>query len=490
MKKLSTNWALNNQSNVKIFKTNVITSLSILLSLLSILLLDKIYFAIIIIILGLLFIRYGKLYLISLVLISFMVLSGDLGENLRTVINIADSVILFYLFIKKYGLSVSKFPAIPKLLIYLILFALISMTLSSVFSSDFKEAFYQTIRQSFFFFLWYLIYAQFTDNKKVYSIPLIIIIATSILGVTIFSSYISAGIFSLDTGTYINRFGGIIFNLNAAGELFCVGFPLLIVLPYFYKIDTKRKKLFFGFLIAFIFFSLLLTGSRSSIGSVLISVLFILYKLDIRIFKRVLYGIGLVIVVFILVPELNNLISLYFRVERLTANREIYWGLAYNIFINNFLLGVGPGLFQQSAYKFLPFMLGSWNEFQVRSLFSIQAGLGYAHNFYLFLSSELGILGLILAILLFVIFFYYCYKTIKLARKTNYKYFALSIAITSIGLGLFARSFYESTGLLTYGWIARDLPFWLVFLTLISVYRKINTYTRADNRAYIDRSKI
>lgn len=241
----------------------------------------------------------------------------------------------------------------------------------------------------------------------------------------------------------------------------------------------------------FAFISLLLTGSRAAIGGVIISVYFLLYKLKPKIFIRIFISMIVLLIIFILVPELNNLISLYFRIDRLMANRNIYWELAYNIFKHNLLLGVGPGLFQQSAYKFLPFSIGSWDEFQVRGLFAQQAGTGHAHDFFLFRASELGILGLILAILLFIVFFYFCFKTSKLAKSINKKYYILSITITAIGLGLLARSFYEATGFLTYGWIARDLPFWLIFIILISIYQNLkNIPSKMDKNNYVIQGDI
>ena len=72
------------------------------------------------------------------------------------------------------------------------------------------------------------------------------------------------------------------------------------------------------------------------------------------------------------------------------------------------------------------------------------------------------------ALILPILFFYTGNKLVKRMRKENSNNFPLIVSIFCIGVGLFYRSFFEATGFLSYGWITRDLPFWLIFLILIS----------------------
>ena len=58
--------------------------------------------------------------------------------------------------------------------------------------------------------------------------------------------------------------------------------------------------------------------------------------------------------------------------------------------------------------------------------------------------------------------------------KNDYDYYVLTVAITGIGLAIFLRSFIEVAGYLLYGYITRDLPFWLLFSILIYIYQKFN----------------
>lgn len=62
----------------------------------------------------------------------------------------------------------------------------------------------------------------------------------------------------------------------------------------------------------------------------------------------------------------------------------------------------------------------------------------------------------------------------RLTKNKDYNFYVLTVAITGIGIGLFFRSFIEVTGYLIYGYITRDLPFWLLFGALVFIYQKFN----------------
>jgi len=96
------------------------------------------------------------------------------------------------------------------------------------------------------------------------------------------------------------------------------------------------------------------------------------------------------------------------------------------------------------------------------------------HNLFLYYWAENGIFGFVLSISLFVMFFYFAYKTISLAKHSSLEYYSLSVAITGIGIGLLFRAFFEVTGLLYYGYITTDLPFWLIFGILMYIYQNLN----------------
>ena len=72
---------------------------------------------------------HGEYALIGFVILTFLVIPSNLSATLRTVIQIMDFAILFYLFLKRYGLNFREYPHVPG---YAILFLIILY--SSLFS--------------------------------------------------------------------------------------------------------------------------------------------------------------------------------------------------------------------------------------------------------------------------------------------------------------------------------------------------------------------
>ena len=175
-------------------------------------------------------------------------------------------------------------------------------------------------------------------------------------------------------------------------------------------------------------------------------------------------------ILIIIVPVLNKYFGIYFRVERIFENtRYQIWQMSFDIIIHNFLTGVGPDLFWTKIYTYLPVMLGSFEEHQIW-----WARSGAAHNFFLYKFAEMGILGLASAVYLFVIYFKMSFKAERMTKAVDKDYFYLSVAISGTGLGLLGRSLLEATSLISNGWITRDLPFWIVMITLAYLYKICN----------------
>jgi hypothetical protein len=83
----------------------------------------------------------------------------------------------------------------------------------------------------------------------------------------------------------------------------------------------------------------------------------------------------------------------------------------------------------------------------------------------------MGILGLATIIGLPVIYFRIGFKTmVKYKNESADKYY-LVIALFAAGTSVIFRNFFNSIGLLYIGGIQTDLPFWLVFSSLIYFYR-------------------
>jgi O-antigen ligase len=201
-----------------------------------------------------------------------------------------------------------------------------------------------------------------------------------------------------------------------------------------------------------------------------LSIFFILIVLKRSLFLKSLLALFSVILILIIsIPALQDSVINYFRLERLNT-REVYWKTGLEVIEDHPVFGVGTDLFQNYFHNYAPS--------SVYAFFESGAGIfgkPHPHNFFLFYAAENGIAGFLTSVSFFVLFFYFAVLTLRLTKKSA-DYFVLSVAVTGIGIGIFFRSFLEITGYLTYGYITTDLPFWLVFGILITIYQKFRNY--------------
>ena len=87
------------------------------------------------------------------------------------------------------------------------------------------------------------------------------------------------------------------------------------------------------------------------------------------------------------------------------------------------------------------------------------------HSYYLFMFSELGIFGFIASLFLLILFLRFVKIISWIKDKTSGSYYMV-VALLAIGFSEFVRGIVESIGILYYGAITADLPFWLVFISL------------------------
>ena len=67
-------------------------------------------------------------------------------------------------------------------------------------------------------------------------------------------------------------------------------------------------------------------------------------------------------------------------------------------------------------------------------------------------------------------------KTIQGDRQL----FLLNLVVSAVLGGMFVRGIFDSIGILTYGVIVSDLPFWLLISILIFFYQKPKEYFTSD----------
>lgn len=412
-------------------------------------------------------------YYLSFCLLSLLVVTSDISEDLRIILNILVLIALTVLFIRQYGLNFSKYKLPPKEITYFVLLVLFSMTVSTLFSDYIYEGIGEIVRQFIFFILIYLFYSLTNTEKELFSLIYALVAAGTIVSVSIIFTFLTSDIslHTLQTQGVIHE-SGYFKNVTAAGGIIAISLILSVVLSL---LNSLRRIRYFIFIFMAIQASaLFLTNSRSAILASMISIPFILFKLK-KIKLSFIYKVMAVLFPLLLYfyDEILELTEIYFRIGRVFENTRYHiWNICLSVIKNFPVFGVGPNAFRNYMYTYLPVGYGSWSEEMIAFVYE-NSGLGQQHNFLLFRTTELGILGFISAILLPVLFLKYSFTSLKKVSLKS-EIYILMIGIIAIGIGLFARSFYEATGLLSHGWISRDLPFWILFIISIKVFQYFN----------------
>jgi len=210
-----------------------------------------------------------------------------------------------------------------------------------------------------------------------------------------------------------------------------------------------------------------LANSRGGILAAIVSSSFLFLVIKGRKFIKVLF-FSLIVIIILLntYPILEEALDTYFRWDTV-GQRELFWQSGIDIFKDFPIFGIGPNHYPKYFGTYAP--AGIYEHIGFSKLTNPTP-----HSLFLRFAAENGLLGIVVSFSFFVMFFYIGIRTMRLTKNKNREYFILSTAITGIGIGMFFRAFIEVTGILSYGYLTLDLPFWLVFIILISIYQKFN----------------
>ena len=178
----------------------------------------------------------------------------------------------------------------------------------------------------------------------------------------------------------------------------------------------------------------------------------------------------------------GDITSLLFWVESKLTGRDHLWTLSLNLIRDHPLFGIGPGAYKYEMLNYFPVLLDSWVGGLFLNLYEITNGSNASHNFYLFFFSDMGLLGIFTALTFTALYFMFGIKTVNKYKGEKKDTYYLVIALFVAGTSMFIRALTDSIGLLYYGAITADLPFWLVFSSLIYYYSN-----HSINPASVDR---
>jgi len=444
--------------------------IAVLLSLPAIILKDWILFSFPLIIAIILSRVYGERFIIALVLISLFTLIGDISRTLRTIVQLTDLSLIGYLFLKRYGLNFSTYKSVPKSVIYFLILYFSAMLLASIFS-EFPFAGVNTIiNQLIFFILVYLFYSLIDDEADVKNyFTSIIIVACILVSVSLISFYLEGYTLTDIIVKDRTRVSGIMSNFEASSNFFVIAVPILISIVLTKKNRSKLSSLSW-MIILFIIVGLILSMSRSAIIGIVISSLIVFFMLKRKQFYRFLIFLAFIILLFMIYPPLNEFVTLLFRIEEGYSARDSLWAMSIAMIKDHPVFGIGPGVYNHELFNYFPFMLDNFYGRVFIYFSEVANGVNLAHNIFLVLFVDLGILGLLTSIFLPIIYFTIGIKTIKKYKEKSQ--YVLIIGIFAAGTSVIFRNILNSIGLIYVGGVYTDLPFWLIFSSIVYFYKK------------------
>ena len=211
--------------------------------------------------------------------------------------------------------------------------------------------------------------------------------------------------------------------------------------------------------------------SRSAIFGILISTSILFFILRRKLFYKLILYLFALLLLFLLIQPLAEITVFFFRVEEGLSAREQTWSLSLNIIRDHFLFGIGPGAYKYEMFNYFPYMLNDWWGRLFIYYHEVTNGANFSHNFFLTFFTDMGILGLITAVTLPVLYFKISLSTLRKYKNESTEIYYLIVALFAAGVSIIARNFFNSIGLLFYGGITTDLPFWIIFGGLIYFYQ-------------------
>lgn len=172
-----------------------------------------------------------------------------------------------------------------------------------------------------------------------------------------------------------------------------------------------------------------------------------------------------------LYTPLNELLTTLLRIESGMSARDYIWKMSIDMIKDNAIFGIGPGAYQYEMLNYFPYMLNDWWGKIMIYYQEVTDGANLSHNFFLTFFTDLGILGILTAVTLPVVYFRIGIKTIRKYKNGSPETYYLIIALFAAGISVIVRNLFNSIGLLYVGGIHTDLPFWIIFSSIIYFYQ-------------------
>lgn len=374
-------------------------------------------------------------------------LTAQVPDSFQNITSYVPTLLLLIYWIVFKIFTKESFPQIDKNILYLLLFYFFWNIVSSFFSFYTINGFFVTLRIIVFFLIIYILYDWARNLIRIHILIKTIVVVGCIASLATLHQFYSNGFSFLTKNMEVIRYSGLFSGQNALGLVLSFSIPLNWFLIY----QFPQKRLSLLFISFLMIFALILTGSRSASLSVFISSIFIFshYKFTRKI---ILFFVSLFIFSLILLPKLYTLIYAILRLQSGVSYRDILWKSAIRM-MNDFpIFGIGPASIKYYMLKYSGLAPNTWLGGM------IHFSRGDAHNLFLTSGAELGVIGMLIAFSIFILYLLAYLKSKNTDQKT------LLIVCGGIVCGTFVRAFFEGNGIITKGYLSFDIYFWIVFI--------------------------
>lgn len=361
-------------------------------------------------------IKKSNSIIIAFVLSAVMVISILSKFSFIFPIQVAIFLLVLLLFI--YLVNTNKFK--PNFYILSLILFLITCCLSYI-NADFKVNVrdYIIILSSAMMAGFCFSFLSVEWKKKVLFVPLFISLW---LAMILFTRFITnpQGFFYGD-----DFYESMALNINIIAGFLALIYPLFFI---FIK-EQKNTKVFIAMML-FVLFAIFLTKCRIVVLLSTISTIIFLFEYRKNKFIKVLIVLSIVLLI-----SGIGYISFLKMASNSVADRIIWWKTAYLIFKENIFFGCGLGNYMTLFKAFRP---------------ELVIGTLYAHNIFLELLAEIGIVGLLsFVVLLFSFYKKFIENILKEKDKSFYIYIAISIT-SFIAINLVDYNFFVPANMIMF----------------------------------------
>lgn len=325
-----------------------------------------------------------------------------------------------------------KFDDLPKSALNPGIFSYLAVCVFSIFiSSSLKISsrtfFSKTLQDIAFFFA---VFETLNSKQRIRNTLNILFLSSLVIGIDgIYQHFTRTDFIRHRPRIFEDRIYASFATPNALGCYLATVIPFLIA-RFFSKLKLKTSRFIYFALFALLFICLLLTISRGAWLAFLASVLFMSIWLRSLAIFLIILGI-IIIATYVFYPPFvkERLVKFLVFSDTGSIDRKIIWSAGWKMFTSSPWIGVGLGAFMSNFRKF--------------AVDGYQYGVPYAHNCYLQMASEIGIIGLLAFLSILGLFFYQGIKLLK--RKERGFYWHILLGSLAAILGYCAQMGVDTT---------------------------------------------